>query len=182
MRNLLIGGFAFFLVQSVYASGLDYQKMADGARWAWDDYDATVLRSIERDNSDYDIRLSKTVEDRDHLVVTILKGQKAVYSWKGHRHSVFRIMDDVLYYPEFHFSSSGCTVVAHDLKKQKEVWRVPVVGLGGVSHSAYLNTIAIDVGGDVVSIHGHESYGDYLQYKDRKNGKTVGQKIFRKGW
>jgi len=174
--------FAFLIAPAIHSSEPDYQEWADHARWAWDDSEATVLHSIERDNSHYGIRLSRMAEHRRHLVIAILEGNKEVYSWNVRRDSVFRIMDDVLYYPLFGSSSQGCIVVAYGLKVGKELWRSPVVGVGPVLHSAYRNQVTIDVDEGIVAIRGHESYGDYLEYKDRLTGKTVAHRIFREGY
>jgi len=55
------------------------------------------------------------------MTFSFLKTEKVVFTFRGHKHSAFKIRDDILYYPVFHFSSSGCQVVAYDLTKRTEL-------------------------------------------------------------
>ena len=52
-------------------------------------------------------------------------------------HSVFRILDDRLYYAKFHPSSTGGSIVAVDLTTGKELWTSELIALGNIEHSAY---------------------------------------------
>jgi hypothetical protein len=55
------------------------------------------------------------------MTFSFLKTEKVVFTFRGHKHSAFKIRDDILYYLVFHFSSSGCQVVAYDLTKRTEL-------------------------------------------------------------
>ena len=161
-------------------SSVDYQKVADGARWGFSDAADNPLFCMRRAGTDYDVWIIRQAKDRHALTIKIIKDDRAVYQWKGHKHSVFRIQGDRLYYAEFHYSSTGGNVVAVDLSKGNELWRSPLKALGGIEHSAYLNRMTIDANDEVVSIYGNESMGQYLEFKDVRTGKTVGHKQFPK--
>ena len=95
---------------------IDWQKTAENAGWGWQEDEANPLSCIGQSDDKYAIRLQSAKNDRHTLVITILAGDKEVYSWRGHRHSVFRVLDDRLYYAKFHFSASGGSIVSVDLK------------------------------------------------------------------
>ena len=162
-------------------SSVDYQKVADGAPWRFSDAAANPLFCMwRRAGPDYDVWLIREAKDQHALTIKIIKDDRPVYQWKGHKHSVFRIQGNRLYYAEFHYSGSGGNIVAVDLSKGNELWRSPLKALGGVAHSACLNRMTIDANGEVVSIYGNESMGRYLEFKDVRTGKTVGHKQFPK--
>ena len=162
-------------------SSVDYQKLADGAPWRFSDAAANPLFCMWRHaGPDYDVWLIREAKDQHALTIKIIKDDRPVYQWKGHKHSVFRIQGDRLYYAEFHYSGSGGNVVAVDLSKGNELWRSPLKALGGIRHSSYLNRMTIDANDEVVSIYGNESMGRYVEFKDVRTGKTVGHKQFPK--
>jgi len=166
---------------AVIAGGpkVDYQKLADRTEFNWRAEESTVLFSLSQMPHEYKFRLDYDPAARARgMSFSFLKNDKVVFTFKGHKHSVFKIHDDVLYYPVFHFSGSGCQVVAYDLKKGKELWNTAVKGIGPVLHSAYRNLITLDVNSDVVSIYGHESFGDYIEFLDRNSGDTVGHRTY----
>ena len=159
------------------ACEIDYQKLADRTDFHWRAEESTILYSLSQMPGEYKFRLD--YDPAGHgMTFSFLKNEKVVFTFKGHEHTVFKIHDGVLYYPLFHFSSSGCRVVAYDLEKKKELWKKSVKGIGPVEHSAYRNIITLDVNTDVVTIHGHESFGDYIEFLDRTSGETVGHRTY----
>lgn len=159
------------------AGEVDYQKLADRTDFHWRAEESTILYSLSQMPGEYRFRLD--YDPAAHgMTFSFLKDENIVFTFKGHKHSVFKIHEGVIYYPIFHFSSSGCQVVAYDLEKRKELWRKRVRGIGGVLHSAYRNLITLDVNADVVTIHGHESFGDYIEFLDRNSGDTVGHRTY----
>jgi hypothetical protein len=156
---------------------VDYQKLADRSEFHWRAEQSTILYSLSQMPHGYTFRMD--YDPAAHgMSLSFLEGGDVVFTFKGHKHSVFKIYGDVLYYPIFHFSSSGCQVVAYDLKKGEEVWKTSAKGIGGVLHSAYRNLITLDVSDDVVIIHGHESFGDYIEFLDRTSGQTIGHRTY----
>ena len=108
---------------------------------------------------------------------------------QGHTGSVFRTSGNVLYFASFPTWGQGCVVTAHELKTGKKLWETTLSAVGSSSHSAYSNEVTMGLAGSdegkdldegVVSITGRESYGDYMEILDRKTGKVLAHRIFRK--
>jgi hypothetical protein len=159
------------------AGKVDYQKLADRTEFHWRAEESSVLYSLSQMPHEYNFRLD--YDPAKHgMAFSFLKSQKVIFTFKGHKHSVFKMHGEVLYYPVFHFSSSGCQIVAYDLKRGKELWKTSLKGIGPVQHSAYRNLITLDVNDDVVTVNGHESLGDYIEFLDRNSGKTVGHRTY----
>ena len=160
-------------------SKLDYQKTVDGARWGWSEKMSNPLGCITQCGRKYDIHLLSMKDDRYGLIITVLLDDQKVYTWQGHRHSVFRILYDRLYYAKFHPSSSGGSIVAVDLNTGKELWSSRLKGLGSISHSAYMNLMTLNANTEVVTVYGNESMGRYIEIKDTLTGETVGHRVFQ---
>ena len=78
-------------------------------------------------------------------------------------------------------SSTGCEVVAYDLKGQKQLWRTHLEGLVAVGDSEYCNVVRLErVNDEVLAVYGDEVAGRYVEIVDMKTGKTVGHKEFPK--
>jgi hypothetical protein len=155
----------------------DYQKKADEAPWAWSDERATAEGAAKHLPAGYAVE----VEKRDtwgEAVLRVVKDGNVVHFFDGHLRTVFAVRDDVLYYADYHPSSSGCAVVAYDLRKQKQLWNTHLTGLGGVDHSKYHNAVNLDLEKYAVCVRGKESYGNYIEFVDLKTGKTVGHKVY----
>jgi hypothetical protein len=75
--------------------------------------------------------------------------------------------------------SSGCNVISYDLKKDKQLWKTELKGLGPIDHSKYYNSVILELKDDAIRILGKETAGRYVEYLDPKTGKTVGHKIFK---
>jgi hypothetical protein len=73
-------------------------------------------------------------------------------------------------------------LAAYDLTSGRELWQSTLKGIGGVKYSAYRNLVNMGLAGEAISIQGHESYGDYLEILDRKTGKRLAHRVFRKGF
>lgn len=173
----LLPGILFFVVSGASAQGIDYQKAADGSRFQWKNEESTILHSMEQMDHEYTFRFDY-IPAKHEMTLSFLKDGEPAFAFVGHKNSVFRIHKDVLYYPVFQPSSSGCQIAAYDLKNKKELWKKSVKGIGEVLHSAYSNLITLDVNDDVVIIHGHEGFGDYIEFLDTRTGKTLGHKTF----
>jgi hypothetical protein len=156
----------------------DYQKKADEAPWEWSDGRASAADSAKRLKGDY----KAEVEPRGTsggAVLRIVKDGAVVHFFEGHTRTVFAVRDDVLYYAVYHTSSSGCAVVAFDLRQKKQLWRTYLKGLvERRPHSAYRNAVLLDLDGQAVCVHGKEAFGNYIEFVDRKTGKTVGHRVY----
>jgi hypothetical protein len=164
--------------QDLSKSGIDYQKAADSAGWGWEDAKANPLWCIFQAGAKYGIVIVSEPSDRGSLTFKIFHGDKEVYTWGGHKRTVFRILEDRLYYARFHPSAIGGRVVAVDLSKGKELWDSPLQGIGPHAHSAYVNLMNLDANFEVVTVWGNETMGRYLEFKDVTTGKTLGHRIF----
>jgi outer membrane protein assembly factor BamB len=176
---LLFGALALSGTRVSAAEAIDYQKTADRADWLWNAGMDNPLGCIAQCGDDYDISFLSPKDDRDTLTITVLLQGKTLYSWKGHRNSAFRILDDRLYYAKFHPSSSGGIIVAVDLNTGRELWTSELRALGSPDHSAYrtLLNLSFNGNGEVVRIYGNESMGRYIEFKRVDTGQTVGHKI-----
>jgi len=158
---------------------IDYQKSADRVDWAWSDEMASPFYCIGQAGNKYDIHLISQHDNRSMLTIRIMDDKDVIHSWLGHKRSVFRILDDRLYYADFYSGSSGGSIVAFDLKSGKELWKSPLKALGPIEHSAYFNWLNLDANYDVVTIFGYEARGRYFESKDVHSGQTLGHKVFK---
>ena len=157
----------------------DHQKKADEAPWEWSDQRATPESSAKRLSGAY----TAEVGPRDTFgygTIRIVKDGAAVHSFGGHKRTVFAVRDGVLYYADFGPISSGCAVVAYDLKAKKQLWKAPLKGLGPIGHSRYSNAVNLDLDKQAVCVRGKESAGRYIEYVGLRTGKTVGHKVYSK--
>jgi len=175
---LVLMSLAAMSVGSRVTGGIDYQKSVAGARWGWVDEMATPLWCMSQAGEKYDITLRNSHDSRYQLQIEISADGRRIYRWMGHVHSVFRILDDRLYYADFKTSGSGGDVVAVDLSTGKELWRSELKALGPIKHSAYHNLINLDANREVVTVFGLESGGRYLEMKNCEDGRTLAHRVF----
>lgn len=147
-------------------------------RWSWMPERASIMFSLLEASSPYDIRVLRPHDKRGVLSFQIMDGDREVYGWLGHAHSVFVLRGQRLYYASYSTESCGGVVVAVDLSVGKEIWRSPLNAVGNVPHFGYRNLINIAANDDAVSVFGNEGAGRYYELKDVKTGRTVGHKIF----
>lgn len=159
---------------------VNYQKVADGARWEWDDARANPLACAVHDSGGYRVTLSSDPASRAVVHVAVSAGGKELYAWRGHEGTVFRIVGDRLYYVLFNPAESGGTVVAVDLAHNAKIWKIALRALGPVAHSTYQTQFRIEAAGNpaVIVVYGNESLGRYIEILDTNTGRTVGHKVF----
>jgi hypothetical protein len=157
-----------------------YQRRADEAVWRWDDDKAHVGASVARYQGGYDLDFKWDSPERAfEATIRFCKDGKDVLVLKGHRGTQFAQQGSVLYYADFIAISSGCTVIAYDLERGKQLWKTNLKGLGPIGHSKYRNAVMLEVDREVVTVVGKESAGKYLEYVDVKSGTTVGNRVFK---
>jgi hypothetical protein len=116
---------------------------------------------------------------RNEVSVRVSKDGKELFTLLTHWQAVVRQRDGVVYYTDFHGSSSGCAVVAFDLAAKKQLWRADLKGLGPITHFKYRNEVRLEVlDDDTLRVFGKESFGRYVEIVSRTTGKTVGHKVF----
>ena len=96
--------FAAFLTLTVISTVLavagevDYQKLADRTDFHWRAEESTILYSLSQMPGEYKFRLD--YDPTEHgMTFSFLKAKNVVFTFRGHKHSVFKIHDGVLYYP-----------------------------------------------------------------------------------
>ncbi|HLJ97969.1 MAG TPA: sialidase family protein, partial [Gemmataceae bacterium] len=155
----------------------DHQARADAASWDFSPDAASLKKSITGFPKPYQVEPSP--DDVGNATITITKEGKALYRWSGHTASVFLAAADVLYYADYSRDATGCRLIAVDLKNGKELWKTRLKGLGPIRHSRYSNQVNLRLEDmAMLRITSLESAGGYLEFVDRRTGKTVGHRVF----
>ena len=159
----------------------DYQKVADVTAWKFSQEQAGVADSLLRFSRDYQVELIRPKNKFGDIIVRVVDDGKEVFAFTGHYQTVFRSSRDVLVYAEYHSSSSGCTLVAFDLKNRKQLWKTPLKGLGPIPHFGYTNAVNLEIiNNEAVRVFGNEAAGQYVEFVDLNTGKTVGHRKYGK--
>ena len=155
-----------------------YQKLVDGL--AWKDPETQPVIPFEDQLPGYRGMASSSATDgRRRITIEITAGGAVRYSWEERDGFVFIGRKDVLYRADYSSNSSGCAVVAFDLKAGKELWKAKLKGLGPIHHWKYCNRVWMEPVDDAVfAVYGQESAGRYVELVDFKTGRTVGHKVF----
>src|SRR5262245_8439742 len=178
--HLLVGGVAMLSVSQLsFCQGQPgpYQDRANAAAWGWS-ADAASLK-VCADALPKPWRVEAKFDEWRRGVITISKDGQVLHTWPGHEESVFLLLGDVLYYTAHHPIASGCTLHALSLQTGEALWATHLKGLGPVDHSKYRNQVNLGVEDmQTLRVFGLESYGGYVEYLDRRTGKTVGHRLF----
>jgi hypothetical protein len=157
---------------------VDYQKMADEAGWMPPKED--FLYCLMHEARAYQLDVVRKKEGHG-LMIRVSDADGERYSFTGDVGAVFFERDGVLYHTVYRSGSSGCTIVAFDLKKKQQLWKTDLRGIGAVEHSKYSNVVRMDPHfAGMLVVYGHEAFGRYVEIIDRETGKTVGHKVFKK--
>jgi len=175
---LMVGAWSLAVGAAPAPEQKDYQKIADTEEWQWKPDRTTAAGSAKSYMGDFQADVA--VNDSGATLVKFAKGDDVVFILEGHAGTVFAGRGNVVYYADFIPQSSGCTVIAYDLKEKKQLWKANLKGLGPIDHTKYRNQVSLDIKDDAVRILGNESAGKYVEYLDLKSGKTVGHRVFGK--
>ena len=159
---------------------VDWAQRAKETLWTWPHQEPSLFQSTMRVSGPYKIILEH--EKNEQFIVKVMRDERLLLRLKAHSASVFEICGSKLVYAEFTPSVTGCTVIAFDLEKQKQLWAVDLEGIGPISHSAYHNRVFLGIVYRVVNVYGWESAGKYLEYLDLESGKVLGHRLFEKGF
>ena len=160
---------------------IDYQKMADKEAWKWDARRATAQESEKRYKGDYDLELETAPKEggQDNVVIRFLENKKEVFSISGHHQTVFVEHQGIVYYADYNRISSGCAVVAYDLRNKKQLWRSNLKGLERIQDHDHENAVFLELKDGALHVLGKECAGKYVEYVELESGKTVGHRIFK---
>jgi hypothetical protein len=151
-----------------------YQKKADEAVWDWKDEQATLDYSAKRCK----LRVETQVNDFRGATITVRAGEGQIVTFEGHTGTPFVVHGLTVYYADYHQMSTGCAIVAMDLKTGKQLWKKNLKGLGPIDHFKYYNAVTLDLDDGAVRAIGKESQGRYIEFVDRETGQTLGHKVF----
>ncbi len=156
---------------------VDWANRAATSNWYWPT-EPSLFSCTMQMNDSYQAVLRHAKNDQ--FVVQILREDELRLEFPAHAATVFDTCRDLFVYAEFTTSSSGCTVIASDLKTRKQLWAVPLEGLGPIAHKSYRNRVSLSIVYGVVNIYGWESGGKYLELLDLKTGKVLGHRVFER--
>ena len=147
--------------------------------WKWSERESSILTCLMRGSPKYDIALSRLAENnKDWKINAIIStAGKEVFKWDTHHEGVFAITNDVLIYSNHHPISTGCEILAVNLKNGKTLWNTPLAGVGPISHSIYRNRINLVVLDGKITVYGNESGGQYIEILDFETGAQVSHKL-----
>ena len=165
-----------------------WQQVLERDKFRFSETNTGVMFSLTQYRGDCRIHLIHDPK-KQGLMFRFERDGKDVLTFYGHPESVFRTVENTLYFAHFSPSSCGCTVAAYDLTTGKKTWETRLTAIGDLNHSGYLNQVTMGVsrltdldkeGEGVVSITGRESSGDYIEILDRATGKVLAHKVYRK--
>lgn len=144
------------------------------ARWRWSDERASLDFCVKSYLPDYDLQTTPEADSSFYYGITISakRSGRVVYHLQGGA-IVFTRKGDTLFIAEFNPMTTGCTVVAVDLKTGSQIWKTDLQGIGPTGHSKYLNKINIENDGKRVIVYGNEAHGKYVETLDIESGKTL---------
>jgi hypothetical protein len=159
----------------------DYQMMANDAEWPEFEKLDGFRECFNRELRDYQIQITRNKRCLDSVRFQVLDGNgNEVHAWDGSLSTPFVERDGILYYALYYTTTSGCDIVAFDLKRAKRLWQSPLQGTGVLFHSIYYNEVRFGPPEhkEVLMVYGREAGGRYIEIVDLKTGKTVGHKQF----
>ena len=181
--GISIGGVILLAIATLYGWHLidtRYQRLADKAEWRWSDAESDVRFSASHAGHDYTVELTQDTRFPDGgLFIRLIARGKPVYSWRGHKRSVFVVRGSELVYADYNPSAAGCRLVAVDLRTARVLWKSNLEGVDRLSVFGSENYVAMSrYDCKTVAVWGWETDGRYLELVDLKTGKTVGHKVF----
>lgn len=144
--------------------------------WKWSKENADLVHCIDRHLEDFQVEIVRPKGIGNPLAIRVMNDGKESMSFKGHWATVFTRHDDTLYLAEYSPRSTGCKVIALDLKSGKQLWTTTLQGIGPIRHSQYFNLVNIDIDGKRIIVCGNEVGGRYVEHLDVKTGKIIANK------
>ncbi len=188
MNRLMSVSLVFLCLQITSCSAdekaVEYQRLTDAAEWKWTRAQESLLWCIQNNFNRPQVPQvtcqinwpHKSNSINEFQIHILNNNNEELCSFDAHPNTVFIRKNNMLYVTDFHYMSSGCSVIAFDLKQRKQLWTTRLQGLGPIAHSKYSNYVNIAIEKELVIIYGKESSGRYIELLDPQTGKTVGNK------
>jgi len=169
----------FLGAQTSAADPESIQRKLDHTNWSFNANESGIIASL-RKSEGHAVSFTTDATFLSKLTISVLGKDGPIHSWNGGVESVFQVTDDVLYYIDYSSSTSGGTFVVVDLKTGKEVWTSPLQAIGPVGHSKYFNAITFEINFPeaLITVHGQESFGNYIECKDLATGRTIAHRVY----
>lgn len=146
--------------------------------WRWVDSPARLIDCVESYRGPYQLDVKRRPGDNGGYHVRFLEKEHELLARDWPTHLAFRVVDGVLFFPEYQRTSTGCALVAWDLKAGKQLWRTSLHGLGPIGHSRYRNEVDLTAADGVVTVYGRESSGRYVERVDAKTGRMLEHRTY----
>jgi hypothetical protein len=155
----------------------DFHKRVSSMGWKWtggsDPVCCATLYLHE-----YRVVFSKQKNAYTAFVMRVFDDDGEVLAFNVHAGTVFTRINSVIYLADYSPRSSGCTIIAYNLKGRNRQWETRLLGIGQTLHSGYSNRVDVSVQGELIVVQGKETNGGYVELIDSKTGRTLGNKVF----
>ena len=162
---------------------IDWNNYVKNAQFDWIDGRADLFYSLQSLPSGFTVQITYQSDNKYFFKITFMRDGDRLLEFTGHKGTALCVNGNVLYYTDFNRTSTGCALVAFDLAKKKQLWKTRLKGVGGISHSRYVNSVILHPpwrGGIIVK--GRESFGDYIEIVDLGSGRSLVNRLFRKDY
>ncbi len=176
---MLLGAASAIAVSAVVLIILDNRYLP--AKFQFEEEKANPLYSLSQCTGDFEIDMYFHSKSTFGIIFKFIRNGSDLFIYPGHTGSVFCTNETgrVLFLAAFARSDSGCTLLAYDLETGKELWKTRLQALEPTPHSAYRNEVNLRIGPGTVSVHGRETYGDYIEVLDQRTGRTLAHRVYR---
>jgi len=158
-----------------------WQHTLDHTPFRFANEEASILFSLGQYTGDPEVHMVyHPRKGRRSLELRFVRDDKVILVLAGHTYSAFRTDRNILYFAHFWPSSTGCELAAYDLVTGQQLWRTKLKGIDGAMHSAYFNRVTVELGDGAVFVQGHETFGDYTEVVDKKSGKVLAHRVYRR--
>ena len=162
--------------QTIDSLRTKYAPEDPNAEWCWHESQANIAAYFIQSPARYEIRMIRKERKGYGFKVQIFDGEKLTYEWESNSKEAFLFAGTTLIYTEHHTTIPGCTLIAIDLKKRKQIWTNSLTGLSKIGNrvwSGYHNQVALKLREEIVVVYGNELHGQYVETVDIETGKTV---------
>ena len=160
----------------------DFQGPAADAEWNLSDTVKDFDTSVANKTGPYSISLAKKPKAfflQSEMLVSLSPAKEICkLDTEAGSYTPFVIENNTIYYADYCPISTGCRLIAYDLKENRHLWVSYLMGIGGTGHSRYSNNVCLKKKGDDIVVYGDESHGKYIEFVDMKTGATVGHRAF----